>query len=76
MFKYVRFEVFAKVKIRVVTFWVMTPCSLVGRSQASEDSVALKLEAVSFSEILVNIYQKLILLKVEVVVSSVVLAPT
>jgi hypothetical protein len=71
MFKYVRFEVFTKVKIHVVTFWIMTPC----RSQATEAPVALKLEAVSSSEILAYIYQKIIPLEVEVVISSVVLAP-
>jgi hypothetical protein len=60
VFKYLRTEVFIRVKIHVVTFWVMTPC----RSQATEDPVALKLEAVSSSEILAYFYQKIILLKV------------
>jgi hypothetical protein len=70
MFKYIRCEFSTKVKIRVIIYWVMTPCSLVGRSQTSEDPVALKLEVTSFSEILVNIDQKLIVLKVEVILEA------
>jgi hypothetical protein len=30
---YVRFEVFRAMKIRIVVFWLVTSCSLVGKSQ-------------------------------------------